>query len=137
MSIFEKHVRGKVSASAAWISILRRLLPMIQTHERILVWVESLKGILSERPSHKKGEIEEISAALTDLVNLADEYEDVGEGELPLNPVMHRLFSIWMERFYPTSISGVVGMEYNERLFREALIQFGKRRPQVWLPYRF
>lgn len=131
MSIFDKHVRGNLAATSAWIGILRRLLPMIQTNERVLTWLESLKGVLSTRPTHDKGIVEETIAALMDLVTLADEYQDVSEGDQTLNPIMHHIFYIWMSRFYPGYVSGLAGMEHNERMFRQALVQFGKRRPQV------
>lgn len=104
---------------------------MIQTNERVLVWLDSLKGVLSTRPTHDKGIVEETVAALMDLVALADEYQDISEGDLTLNPIMHQIFIIWMSRFYPGYVSGITGMEHNERIFRQALVHFGKRRPQV------
>ncbi|KAI6781387.1 Tuberous sclerosis 1 protein-like protein [Emericellopsis cladophorae] len=129
LSIFEKHVSGNLDASGAWIAILRRLLPMIQTPERLLLWMDTLQGILTQRVTHDRNVVDETVAGLMDLVALADDYqEDVGEGT-SINPIVHTLFSSWMERFYPGVVEGIPNMEYNERMFREALIAFGKRRP--------
>lgn len=70
-------------------------------------------------------------AGLMDLVTLADEYQDIAEGDPSLNPIIHELFSKWMDKFYPGLVDGIQSMEFNERMFREALTSFGKRRPQV------
>lgn len=131
LSIFDKHVKGNLAASGAWIAILRRLLPMIQTPERVLMWLDQLKGILTQRTSHEKGIVDETVAGLMDLVALADEYQDIAEGDTTINPIIHELFSKWMDRFYPGLVDGIQSMEFNERMFRDALTSFGKRRPQV------
>lgn len=107
---------------------------MIQTPERIVMWINSLDGILSLRTAHDKSIVDQIVAALMDVVAIADEYqeEDV-EGEAKLNPIMHNIFEKWMEKFYPGLVAGIQGMEHNERMFREGLVQFGKKRPLVSL----
>lgn len=107
---------------------------MIQTPERVIMWLDTLRGILNQRTSHDKAIVNETVAGLMDLVKLADEYTDIAEEEVTLNPIMHRLFSGWMDRFYPAFVEGVPGMEYNERMFREALVQFGKKCPLVLSP---
>lgn len=131
MSIFEKHVRGNIAASGAWIAILRHLQPMIQTPERVIMWLDNLRGVLTQRTSNDRAIVNETVRGLMELVTMADEYQDVREEEVTLNPVMHRLFVAWMDRFYPTFVEGVPDTECNERMFRDALVQFGKRRPLV------
>lgn len=131
LSIFDKHVRDNLAASGAWIGIIRRLLPMIRTPQRVLMWLDQLKGVLTQRTSHEKGIVNETVAGLTDLVDLADEYQDIAEGDMTVNPIVHELFSTWMDRFYPGLVDGIQSMEFNERMFRDALTSFGKRRPEV------
>ena len=129
-SIFNKHVKGNLAASAPWIAILRGLLPMIQTSERLVLWLDSLDGILS-RTSHDKGIVDQTVAGLMDIVAIADEYQEDTDGEVKLNPIMENIFGKWMNKFYPGLVAGVQGMEYNERMFRDCLVQFGKKRPLV------
>lgn len=133
MSIFDKQVRGNIFASTAWIGILRRLLPMILTPARIMMWIDALKGVISERTTHEKGAVEEIVSVLMELVDIADEFQELSDGDPPLNPIMHHLLTVWMDRLYPAWVTGIPNMEYNERMFRDALTAFGKRRPQVWI----
>lgn len=131
VSIFDKHVRGSRPASGAWIGVVRRLIPMIQTPERIVFWLDTMQGTLAQQQAHDKGIVGETVAALMDLVTLADEYQDASETDDTSNPIIQRLFTTWMDEFYPFFVEGVPGMEYNERMFREALVSFGKRRPLV------
>jgi hypothetical protein len=110
---------------------------MIQTPERVITWLDLLKGVLNQHTTHGKAIVDETIAGLMDLVRLADEYQDISEEEVTLNPIMHRLFIAWMDRYYPAFVEGIPGMEYNERMIREALVQFGKRRPLVPSPCWF
>ncbi|KAI9901566.1 hypothetical protein N3K66_003383 [Trichothecium roseum] len=128
-ALFEKHVRPNTYAAGAWIAILRRLLPMIHTPERVIFWMDSFKGMLT-RQVYDKGVVDETTALLTDLVGLANEYSDQSEAEEEMNPIIQRIFVAWMERFYPATVEGLPGMEYNERMFRDGLIQFAKKRPK-------
>ena len=130
LSIFDKHAKGNPAASGPWIAIIRRLLPMIYTPERVLMWLDQMKGMLTERTSHEKGIVDETVAALMDLVALADEHQDTADADATINPIVHELFSKWMEKFFPGLVDGIQSMEFNERMFREALTSFGKRRPQ-------
>lgn len=107
---------------------------MIKTPERIIMWLDCLKGYLTSQTEHNKGVVNETLAAVMDLVALADEYQEVSGDDEPTNPIIHRLFSTWMERVYPAFVDGVPGVEYNERMFREALVHFGQKRPLVSLP---
>ncbi|KAF4121710.1 Hamartin protein [Geosmithia morbida] len=130
LALFDKYVRGDYGAFGPWVAILRRLRPMIRTPERIVMWLDCLKGYLSQHAD--TGIITETIAAMMDLVALADEYQDAhpdGQDGVISNPIVDRLFQTWMERLYPAFVEGLPGMEYNERMFREALVDFGKRKP--------
>lgn len=130
VSIFDKHVRGNQEASSVWVGVIRQLLPILQTAERVTFWVDILKETLSERSPHEKGIVDETIGSLMDIVSFAVDFQDNSEGDEPLNAIMHHMFTIWMDCFYPAFVKGVAGMEFNERIFRQAIIQFGKMRPQ-------
>ncbi len=132
VSTFEKYVKGVPSASGPWIGILRRLLPVLQTPERVLPWFDSYKGLL-DRTGLDKLVVDETVAALMDLVMFMDEYHVRSGGDSATNPIIDRLFSIWINRFYPEVVDEDTSHEYNERMVRDALKSFGKRRPKVYL----
>lgn len=108
---------------------------MLQT-PRILQWFDVLKGTL-DKTNHEKATVDETVAALMALVTHADEYQEDSETNAVSNPIIDRLFSTWMDRFYPSSCEGKLSGEYNERMIREALTHFGKRRPKVFLSFNF
>ncbi|KAH7327979.1 Hamartin protein-domain-containing protein [Stachybotrys elegans] len=123
LSIFEKNVKGDPGATGAWIAILRRLIPVLQTPERILPWFEPLRGILDHPGNHKKTLIDEA----IELAKCCDEYF-VDDDGATISPYIDKLFKMWMERVYPQHIDGTASMEYSERMIREGLIQCGKKR---------
>lgn len=128
--IFDKHVKANANSYAAWFGILRRLLPVLQTQERLLQWFDACQGFADKAP-HDKGMITETVAGLMDVVLLAENYQENADSDDGPNPIIHRLFSVWMDRFYPASLEGHPNAQHNEKLVRESLIQFGKRRPKV------
>ncbi|KAH8172776.1 hamartin protein [Sarocladium implicatum] len=127
--IFDKHVKGNPNSYAAWFGIIRRLLPVLQTQERLLQWFDACRGFVDKAP-HNKGMITETVAGLMDIVLLAENYIDHSDSDGAPIAIIHRMFSLWMDRFYPASLEGHPNAQHNEKLVREALIQFGKRRPK-------
>ncbi|KND87916.1 Tuberous sclerosis 1 protein [Tolypocladium ophioglossoides CBS 100239] len=113
LGTFEKHVKGNPAASGPWVGLLRRLLPVLKTPERVLPWFDACKGLL-DRTGLDKLVIDETVTALMDLVTLMDEYHITSGGDWATNPIIDRLFSIWMNRFYPALVEGNNGHEYNE-----------------------
>ena len=130
LAIFESHVKGNPEAGVPWIGLLRRLLPVIQTVDRIMIWFDRCKGIM-DTIAHNKGALEEVLAAFMDLITVAEEYHVESDNGSTPNPFIDKLFFVWMSKFHPAYSAGVSGMENNERIVREALNQFGKKRPQV------
>ena len=129
-SIFEKRVEGNEKATGAWIAVLRRLLPVLQTPQRVLPWFDACKGLL-DSDGLDKNTVDETVASLMDLVTLIDEYQVDYEGDSPAMRIINRMFQVWMSRFYPALLDGNIYSEYNERLIRQALCDFGKKRPKV------
>ncbi|PHH89008.1 hypothetical protein CDD83_6770 [Cordyceps sp. RAO-2017] len=129
LSIFDKHVKGNSTASGPWIGLLRRLLPALPTPERILPWFDSCKGLL-DRTGLDRLVVDEAVGALVDLVSLTEEHYASCGGDSATNPVIDRLLSIWMTRFYPSLAEGNKAHEYSERIVRQALKRFGKKRPK-------
>ncbi|KAG8407026.1 hypothetical protein J3458_020524 [Metarhizium acridum] len=129
LSVFDKRVKGNAKAVGPWIAILRRLLPVLQTPERILPWFDACKGIL-DRPDLDKYVVDETVASLMDLITLIDEFQISFAANSAANRIIDRLFQVWMDRFYPALLDGNTSSEYNERLIRHALCNFGKKRPK-------
>lgn len=127
---FSKHVKGNPSASGAWFGIIRRLFPVLQKPHRILQWFDVCRGMW-ESSTLSKGVVDETMAGLMDLITLAVEYQDASEPQVSKNPFIDRLFFQWVDRAYPTSVVSGPSWEYAERLIRDALNQFGKKRPKV------
>lgn len=78
-----------------------------------------------------KNFVNETMAGLMDTVTLADEYQDTSDTDGAPNPIIDRLLAEWMDKYYPAYSEGNTALEYNERMLRDALCNFGKKRPQV------
>lgn len=131
--IFDKNVRGNPAASGAWLSILRRLLTVLRTPERILVWLEACKGIL-DKTGFDKNIVAEAMETLKEIVAIADEYHDGPGKDSASNPLVDRLFEIWMDEFHPARFEGFQPSEHVDKMISDALGQFGKKRPKVCIP---
>jgi hypothetical protein len=129
LSIFDKHVRSNPNALGAWYSILRRLMPMIQTSERMLSWLNALKAVVNNN-GYDKGRMTEGIALMSDFIKTASDNADDFDDTTP-NPIVGWLFSTWMDKFYPSTVEGISGMEFAERLTREELMSYGKQHQQV------
>ncbi|PHH64599.1 hypothetical protein CDD81_4210 [Ophiocordyceps australis] len=129
MAIFDKHVKSYPMASGAWIAILRRLLPALQTPQRVLPWFDACKGFL-DRSGLDKLSVDETISALMDLIAVTDDYQFPKSADAGTNPVMDRLFFIWTKRFYPALVEGNTDQEHNETLVRQALTAYGKKKPR-------
>ncbi|QPH12209.1 hypothetical protein C2857_004313 [Epichloe festucae Fl1] len=132
-SVFDKRVKGNDDqAGGPWIAIIRRLLPVLQTPERILPWFDACKGFL-DREGLSNHVVDETVAAFMDLITLIDEFQVPFADDSAAKRVIHRLFELWMNRFYPALLDGNSTSEYNERLVRLSLCNFGKKRPKELL----
>lgn len=131
VSIFEKQVKGESAATGPWIAIIRRLITVLQTPERIIYWFECFQGTLDHPSAQKKLLLDEVIAGLLDLAKHSDECQDIFDNRNVVSPFIDRLLRIWIDRVYPTHSEGVLNIEYTERMSREALVQFGKKRPKV------
>lgn len=131
---FEKHVRHNPNATGPWMGILRRLQPALQSAEKILFWFDACLQILDNTPLDKDV-VKETVQAMMNTVKVAEFIQESYEGEL--NPIIDRFFSIWLDRFYTAVAEGNKAIENNEKLLRDALVHFGKRRPKVgWMKTR-
>jgi hypothetical protein len=131
-SIFDKHVKDKPTTFAPFLTILRQLLPTLRTPERIFAWWDSCSALLA-KSSPEKGVVEESLANIMEIIKIAEEDHDGSETELASNPLIDRLFTGWMEKLYPSVSDALSNLEPNERITREALVQFGKKHPKVGL----
>ena len=116
------------------MGILRRLQPALQSAEKILFWFDACLQILDNTPLDKDV-VKETVQAMMNTVKVAEFIQESYEGEL--NPIIDRFFSIWLDRFYTAVAEGNKAIENNEKLLRDALVHFGKRRPKVgWMKTR-
>ncbi|KJZ78021.1 hypothetical protein HIM_02658 [Hirsutella minnesotensis 3608] len=127
-TLFDKHVRGNHAASGPWIAILRRLLPALPTSDRILPWFDSCKGLL-DKPGLDKLVVDEAVAALVDLITLTDVCH-TSAADSGSSPIVDRLLTIWTSRLFPALNEGNTEHQPNERMVRQALKTFGKKRPK-------
>lgn len=132
--IFDKNVRGNPAASCAWMGILRRLLRVLKTPERILVWLEACKGIL-DKTDFNKNTVTEAMDTLNEIVAIADEYHDGAGNDFASNPLIDRLFEVWLEDFQPAQFEGFQSSEHIQKMIGDALGQFGKKRPKARIFY--
>lgn len=128
--IFDKNVRGNTAAAGAWLSILRRLFTVLRTPERILVWLDACKGIL-DKTGFDKNVVAEAMEILNEIVTISDDYHDGIGKDSATNPLIDRLFEIWMDEFHPARFEGYQPSEHSEKMISDALGQFGKKRPKV------
>ncbi|TQV96089.1 hamartin [Cordyceps javanica] len=129
VAIFEKYVRGNTPATGPWMAVLRRIQMALQSPEKVLFWFDACQHILDNTPLDKAVVKETISAMMNTAL-LAEKLQDSFEEESTSNPIIDRLLSIWIDNFYPAHIEGNKSLEHNEQLLREALGQFGRRKPK-------
>lgn len=130
VGIFEKHVRGRTAATGPWMGILSRIQWALQSPEKILFWFDACQDILDNTPLDK-GVVKETIAAMMNTASLADKCQSSQEGDPAPSPIIERLLSIWIDKFYPAYIEGSKFVEYNEKMLRGALGHYAKKRPKV------
>ncbi|KAJ4270374.1 hypothetical protein NW762_002054 [Fusarium torreyae] len=128
-SIFNKHVKDTPGAFAPFLTILRQLLSTLRTPERIFAWWDACAALLS-KSSPEKNAVEESLATIMEIISVAEENHDGADTDLASNPLIDRLFTGWMEKLYPAAIEALTSLEPNEKITREALVQFGKKHPK-------
>ncbi|KAH6895271.1 Hamartin protein-domain-containing protein [Thelonectria olida] len=128
-SIFDKYVKDSPAHYAPWLAICRRLLPVLRTPERIFAWWDSCAA-LSVLAAPEKDVITESLASIMDILSLAEEFSEPSEDDIFSNPLIDRLLTGWMDKLYPATSEGVTSEDYNEKITRDALIQFGTRHPK-------
>lgn len=129
-SLFDKYVKNTPAAFAPWLAICRRLLPVLKTPERIFALWDSCTA-LSAVAAPEKGVVAESLASIMDILSLAEESAESSGDNIFSNPLIDRLLTGWMVKLYPATIEGNTTDDYNEKITREALIQFGTRHPKV------
>ena len=75
--------------------------------------------------------MEESLATIMEIISVAEENHDGADTDLASSPLIDRLFTGWMEKLYPAATEALTSLEPNEKITREALVQFGKKHPKV------
>ncbi|KAM0563609.1 hypothetical protein ACHAPJ_001334 [Fusarium lateritium] len=128
-SIFNNHVKDTPGVFAPFLTILRQLLSTLRTPERIFAWWDACAALLS-KSSPEKGVVEESLATIMEIISVAEENHDGADTDLASSPLIDRLFTGWMEKLYPAATEALTSLEPNEKITREALVQFGKKHPK-------
>jgi hypothetical protein len=132
LSIYHKTVEGNPSLFAPFLAILRQLRPSLRSQARVLEWLELLIEPVLGHLGLEKGLASEAVANVMDILT-ADNYDDEEEaGSNPKpSPIATRLLDRWMHLFHITQPEGNSTELFKEKLMREALLAFGKKRPKV------
>lgn len=112
------------------MAVLRRIQMALQSPEKVLYWFDVGQTMLDNTPLDK-AVVKETIFAMMNTALLAEKLQDSFEGDSTSNPIIDRLLAIWIDNFYPAHIEGNRALEHNEQLLREALGQFGRRKPKV------
>lgn len=107
---------------------------MLHTPERILVWLEACKGML-DKTNFDRNIVTEAMETLNEIVAIADEYHDGAGNDFASNPLIDRLFEVWMEDFQPAHFEGFLPAEHTQKMICDALGRFGKKRPKARIFY--
>lgn len=129
-TIFDKHVPDHPNATGPWMGILRRLQPALQSPEKVLFWFDACLQLLDDGTPREKLVVDEMVQAMMNTVQIANLVQDPDDSEG--NPIIDRLFSVWLNKFYPAVANGKTSAENNELLLRDTLMKFGKSRLKVW-----
>ncbi|KAG5949179.1 hypothetical protein E4U53_006008 [Claviceps sorghi] len=129
LSIFSKRVRDNGQAPSPWMAIIRRLLPLLRTPEKILPWFGTCEDILDKQDVDSCF-VEETVAALMEITTILEEWQASVAGAPASKLVIRRVLGLWIDRFYPALLDGNPTSEYNERFVRLSLSNLGRKRPR-------
>ncbi|QUC20668.1 uncharacterized protein UV8b_04909 [Ustilaginoidea virens] len=129
VALFQKRIKDDSVTAGPWIAILRRLIPVLQTPQRIMPWFDAFRGLLDGLDLDQKV-ADETVAALMDMVTHMDVLQTTcAGGPSAASLIIDRLFEVWATRFYVALVGGDRCFENNERLIRRGLCNFGKKHP--------
>ncbi|KAH8881004.1 hypothetical protein GQ53DRAFT_832848 [Thozetella sp. PMI_491] len=131
LALYEKYVVGKPENLAAFLVVLRCLLPMIRTRTLLLPWCDRLIDPVLDFLPHQKGLANEALGNVTALATMdSGEEQSINDGGL--TPFAGRLMVRWVE-VHRAIQSGDERTEFKVRLVRECLMIYGKKDPKKFM----
>ena len=130
-TIYQKTVEEHPEKYAAFLVLLRHLLPLFKSPAILLPWWDRLIDPVLDSVGRYKGVATE---ALRNLLALSSLDGDVaGSNDTGLNPFADRLMKRWMEVTRGPQ-TGSENAEFKMTMIREALMVYGKKDPKVGGP---
>ncbi len=130
LSIYHKSVQDQPARYAAFLAILRRLRPAVRSPAHILLWWDKLVEPVVESLSREKGLAHEALANVESLL-IYDGDDEQGDGDGVSSPIANRLLEKWMDVVQDAQLEGNSSASYKEKLLRETVLLFGKKKPKV------
>jgi hypothetical protein len=130
-SIYQKQVKDLPNQHAAFISILRSLVPVFRTPARILKWWDILSAPILDSLSQDKTLLAECSGALLDILTFSTPELDQAGTDVSPSPIADRLLLAWMGKCEESPSESGVTLQTSEQRIRSVLVQYGKKRPKV------
>lgn len=95
-----------------------------------MLWWDKLVEPVVDHLSQEKGLAHEALANVESLL-IYDGDDDEGDTDGVSSPIAKRLLEKWMELVQDAQLEGNSGATYKEKLLRETVFLFGKKKPKV------
>lgn len=129
ISIWEKNVQDTSASHAAWLAILRRLIPALRDPIYLTEWWDRVQEPVLDHLADDKSLASEAWANTLAVLTCDDvEQPALTEG---LNQLAIRLLRIWMHNVQLASQEGNSSVLLKAKLVRGGLLNYGKKRPKV------
>ena len=127
--MYNKHVVDHPERLPGFVAVLSRLVPAIRSPPRIFQWWDLLQDGYGEALSTEKGLMSESFSGLLNLLSQDNTYSKEETSVPAVNLFVERLISMWMDHWQGPSLRGPA--DHVEKVVREALVLYGKRKPKV------
>lgn len=129
LSIYQKHVHNDPTRYAPFIAVLRQLRPTLRAESRIGQWWEALLEPVLSHFHNDKALASEACGIVLDILT-DDEPQTNSLSQTWYHPLADRLIARWIREFEKakTELAGTGSPQ--EKLIRQTLIQYGKKKPR-------
>ncbi|EOO03865.1 putative tuberous sclerosis 1 protein [Phaeoacremonium minimum UCRPA7] len=136
MLIYHKSVQDHPARYAPFLAILRQLRPAVKTSERFIQWWDKLVEPVLDHLGHEKGLASEAIASTIDILTADDANQDNVTPDSGSLQLANRLLGKWMHLYQITQPEGKSAQGFKEKLLRETVLQFAKKRPKRYVTGR-
>jgi hypothetical protein len=133
LSIYQNDVAHTPPKYGAFMAILRRLRPLVGQSDKIFRWFDLLLPQL-DHLSQEKGLAVESQGVVLDILTADDGNDTNSPTGGAAIPLAERLALVWLDECELVGKCPDVARNFKEKILRETLIQYGKKRPKVgWI----